>query len=81
MKTREHYARQGKQEGLNKYLYEMTETEMPYRIAKNNGKYEVRKKDGGELIGTHDTRKKARGQIIAIEMREHRPWTHLKLWK
>lgn len=39
---------------------------MPYKIVKEDDKYIVRKKEDNKLIGTHDSREKAKKQIAAI---------------
>lgn len=49
---------------------------MPYDISKRDGKYAVIKRDDGSVIGTHDTKGKARKQIAAIYFHERKPWTH-----
>lgn len=45
---------------------------MPYTVAKEGSKYLVKKKDGGKVIGTHDTKEEATAQIVAININEHK---------
>lgn len=43
---------------------------MPYSVDKEGNKWVVRKKDGGKLIGTHDSQAEALKQIVAIRLNE-----------
>jgi len=43
---------------------------MPYSIKKSNDKYKVVKKEGGKVMGTHDTRQKAEKQVRALYAEE-----------
>jgi len=43
---------------------------MPYRIAKEKGKFVVRKEWSGKKMGTHDTLDEAKAQIRAIYANE-----------
>ncbi len=45
---------------------------MPYTITKKGRKYILKLKDGGRLLGTHTSRKKALKQIAVIEIIKHK---------
>lgn len=45
---------------------------MPYDIYHRGGKWEVRKRDSKELLGTHDTREEAVKQIQAVYASEEK---------
>jgi len=57
---------------------------MPYVIKPTGNRakpWGVYKRDGGELVAEHSSKRKARAQIVAIEVsegmrRKPRPWTH-----
>ena len=40
-------------------------TKMPYIIKKVNNKYKIIKKDTGEVVGTSDTKEKAKASVRA----------------
>jgi hypothetical protein len=44
---------------------------MPYEISEEDGKFCVKKKDGGKTFGCHATREKAEAQMRAIQASEH----------
>lgn len=43
---------------------------MPYLITRNGSKWEVRKKDGGKLVGSTDSETKAQAMVRAIYANE-----------
>lgn len=43
---------------------------MPYAVRKAGGGYQVVKKDGGKVMGTHASKAKAQAQIRAIHAAE-----------
>ncbi len=48
---------------------------MPYTITKKGRKYILKLKDGGRLLGTHTSRKKALKQIAVIEIIKHKKFS------
>ena len=53
---------------------------MPYTITKKGGKYILKLKDGGRLLGTHTSRKKALKQIAVIEIIKHKKIRQTKIF-
>jgi len=49
---------------------------MPYDIRQENGKWTLRKRDDGELMGTHDTKEEAEAQERAIYANEDKRKGH-----